>query len=70
MSGVVKTVFFTPDVRSYASRYHRSASNPARRCARTKTVRPSAENCGWRSEPGFAVIFFASPPPAATIHTS
>ena len=65
-----------PDVRfaavdrSYASRYQRSDSKPARRCARTTIHRPSGENTGVMSAARFSVSFFAAPPAMGTVHVS
>src|SRR3954470_24347569 len=70
-SGVVNSVHLAPDARSYASRDQRSASKPARRCARTTIHRPSGEYTGVMSAAGFDVVsFFAAPPDTGTVQTS
>ena len=69
-SGDVNTVLFAPETRSYTSRYQRSDSKPARRCARTTIVLPSGEYVGCMSAAGFGVTFRAVPPVTATVHTS
>src|SRR5688572_22833639 len=69
-SGVVNSVRLAPDARSYASRYQRSDSKPARRCARTTIHRPSGEYTGVMSAAGFGVSFRAAPPETGTLHTS
>ena len=63
-SGVVKRVFFVPVLTSYASRYQRSDSKPGRRCATTKRVRPSDENCGCVSAARLALVTCRSSPPS------